>query len=89
MRLLGEGPLKVPRTNFDWPQEAEIAALTWLLVKDPLLTKLPKTDGEYTDLIEKLQANYGAPGEMKGNAVRQKLLQLFDTHGAEQGYVAT
>ena len=60
VRLVGEQPPKVARTYFDWTQEAELTALTWLLVKDPLLEKLPKADIAYTDLIEKLQAQHGA-----------------------------
>ena len=67
-----------------------MAALTWLLVKEPLLTKLPKADSEYSDLIEKLQTKHGAVDGLKGSAVRQKLRHLFETHGAGQGgYVAS
>ena len=89
MRLLGEGPPKVARTYFDWTKEAELAALTWLLVKDPLLEKLPTADGEYTDLIEKLQTKHGALDGMTGSGVRRKLRHLFETHGAGQGYVGS
>jgi hypothetical protein len=72
-----------------WTPEADIAALTWLLVQDPLLTTLPKSDSDYTDLIEKLRDKHGAVDGLTGNAVRHRLRSLFETHGSEQKYVGS
>ena len=65
-----------------------MAALTWLLVQDPLLATLPRTDGEYADLVEKLRDKHGAPDGLTGNSVRLRLRNLFETHGSEEKYVA-